>query len=347
MKKRIFIALAAALSVTLAAVCTAGVMARTGAAEPVSSSSPSGKVALNPEAVQPAADASAPGLEQIRKESQQKAENVLFYPANETRKALADEMASGCPSAERLSAVAEQLKGTGFSEHAEYSFGGLHTCFGLTAEEWLHDFVLYFYDSADEKAYSGGQPKAFFDDVCEGIRARYEGITEQQVRTIFLRRLFGVSGPYSEAVLVGLADPSAPKLTPETAKAIIGASDGTVEDILEEFRAVQPYADVGETIEDLRKEKALVVQSDNIRETTPRFGRSYQFVTQDADGVYHSVIVGDLNAVYYQQYDSTGRLLSSECLVQPNGPADPLAEGKDLRLSDFSSDSTWGGKEES
>ena len=322
MKKRIFIALAAALSVTMGAAFTLGVMARS------STPAPSEGTA------QTSAD-----LKQLREEAKEDAACVAFRPLNETRLALADEAASGCPSEERLEAIREELRES--DESIEQYYAVLNRKISFSSVVWFNGYMRYCYgtdaDNYPKKGssefleaynsetgkYEAYVPDAFFDAMSEQIRTQHGDISQQQLRTIMLRRLFLCSDDYSEAVLLGKADPDAPKLTPERAADIISASDGNMQKVLEAFKNVQPYPDGSNTLHRDGQEPDAVSQSGNYQAVAKYFPSLTQYVTKNDDGVYSVVLVVSEKMVYCNRYDESGTLLSCECLMQPSASVTP------------------------
>ena len=343
MKKRVFIALAAALSVTLAAVCTAGVISSARSSEPApstqssadASSSPSGETGTGLTETSAAAEAESAEKELYYASWQSLGSGTLLENAQKERCTILppetmsdlEDLATGNYTEERL----EQLRQKYFPPSRDS---------GWSKSKEIDRLLRYWrvWDQCEtedgldvdafEELWKGEKYPTYLPDA-ERLSERFPDLTKVQSRVLLLKTLLIHPDIYNYDTMLylGVTSPDTPKLTPEKAKEIIAQYDGPTEGrtkaIVQEFLKVQPYADSIKKIEPF---------ACNSRDNWHILCHVVQFVTQDDDGLCHIVGVGDDVFVFHLVQDEDGNMLDFEVLLEPE---------KDPFKAVMDSDTSW------
>ena len=328
MKKRVLIALAAALSVTLAAVCTAGVISSARSSEPApstqssadASSSPSGETGTGLTETSAAAEAESAEEELYYASWQSLGSGTLLENAKKIRyvapdsELLADldRLASGEYTEEQVAEIVQnRFSGSDWKEHQVRQWLRYwRACDEAENEDGtINEERLY-----EAYQYAPGDSMDMFTQEEEKVRNCFPGISKVQMRTLILRyKLAGMRYySYENLLVLGIMTPDTPKLTPEKAKEIIAQYDGPTEGrtkaIVQEFLKVQPVADEAYYYEPY---------SCNSKDNWYTLCEVIEFVTQDDTGNTHIIAAGDGVFVFHLVQDTSGNMLDFEVLLEP------------------------------
>ena len=343
MKKRVLIALAAALSVTLAVVCTAGVLgsAPTSAQETASPA----QIGTEPsfaEAAEEGSGRSSSTGRTIVCTGLDMANKVYYRPSGGDPELLSvcDELASGEYTEERLAEIREKY----FSPSLEPGWG--------KSQEMDH--LLRYWRVWDQCDTESGLDADKFEEIWKGekepnlltsfdyVAESMPGLTKIQKRAIFLKTKLGGQSlyDYDNLLYAGLVTPETPKLTPEKAKEIIALHQGenSVQAVFEDFLKVQPCADF------FRYENHLFCTFNgpaaSLSTSAPSFEDLVLFVTQDEDGNAHIIGVGDQRFVFYSVQSAEGELISCE-MLQENDPPESWVSSRVHRAVENTSEGSF------